>query len=131
MFTNDWEDYLSDAEGYLRAAHGKNGNPPKLGSDIRYNLLAISLEKSIMAIHLYRGDLADNHTFGDLIDSVARHIEIPEEVRTELLKLEQTQTICNIFEYHREIPAETTVDRLDKIAQYLFERASLACRMAA
>ena len=119
-----WKTFLFEGGQYLRASRGKNGKPSKLANDIQYNLLALSLEKSIMAIHMVHNDLIDNHTFGDLINSVKAYIDVSPALRNEALDLEKTQTICNVFEYSREMPSDQVVVRLAGVAQYLFEQAS-------
>ena len=123
----EWQSFLKEAQQYLAAGRGKEGKPLRLSSDIRYNLLSLSIEKSCMAILLYHNDLADNHTFVDLLRSIAPYVQVPGEVHDELVALEQVQSICNLYEYHREKPAEEVVNRLLAVAVQLFRYAEQTC----
>ena len=105
-------EYLIDGRKYKKAAGGKDGKPSKWDSSTRYNLYAMSIEKYMMAILVQKKDLADNHTFTDLIDSVERHVSLPEDLKSELLALEQVQSICSVFDYYREKPTDDVVERL-------------------
>ncbi len=110
---NDWHQYLTEGKQYLSAATGKGDRPPKLTASIRYNLFALALEKAAMALVDMHGDMPDNHTFTDLLEAIGRHVEIPSELRQEILDLEQVQTICSVYDgYHREEPTEEIVGRL-------------------
>lgn len=124
---SEYDSFLTEGKQFLMAAQGKDGKPSKLAADIRYNLLALSLEKSMMAILLYNHDMADNHTFTDLLNSVVRHVEIPQVIADEIAALEQVQSICNVYEYHREIPSEIVVARLASVALFIQDLASRIC----
>lgn len=124
---DEWKKFLAESRQYLKAVQGKNGKPSKLLNDIRYNLLALSVEKSVMALLMYNNDMADNHTFSDLLSSVSKYVTIPVTIRDELLDLEKTQTICNVYEYHRGIPTDMVVSRLMLVAEYLIELAIQTC----
>ena len=123
----EWQSFLKEAGQYLSAGRGKEGKPSRLSSDIRYNLLSLSIEKSCMAILLYHNDLADNHTFVDLLRSIAPYVQVPGEVHDELAALEQVQSICNLYEYHREKPSEEVVQRLLAVAVQLSRYAEQTC----
>ena len=124
----EWQQYLKEAQQYLNAGRGKQGKQSRLSSDIRYNLLSLSIEKSCMAVLLYHNDLADNHTFSDLLRSIAPYVQVPGELCDELLALEQVQSICNLYEYHREKPSEEVAERLRNVATRLCEYAGQACQ---
>lgn len=128
---DDWKDFFQEGKQFLNATTGKNGRPSKLANDIRYNLLALSVEKSIMALLRFNNDMADNHTFSDLLHSVSGYVLIPGTIKDELLELEKTQTICNVWEYHRAIPTDQEVTRLTIVAEYLLELANRTCSDAA
>lgn len=124
---DEYDKFLTEGIQFLKAAQGKDGKPSKLAADIRYNLLALSLEKCMMAILLYNHDMADNHTFTDLLNSVVRHVEIPPVIANEIAALEQVQSICNVYEYHREIPSDIVVARLASVALYIKDLATGIC----
>ena len=123
----EWQSFLKEARQYLKSGQGREGKPSRLSTDIRYNLLALSIEKSCMAILLYHNDLADNHTFSDLLKGIAEYVTVPSELNNEILALEQVQSICNLYEYHREKPSEVVVQRLLNAAVQIAGYAEKTC----
>ncbi len=119
--------YLTEGIQYRKAAGGKDGKPSKWAPSTRYNLYAMSIEKFMMAIVVQKNDLADNHTFTDLIASVERHVPLPEDLKTELQELEQVQSICSVFEYHREEPTGEVVERLRRATERIEAVAEEIC----
>jgi hypothetical protein len=61
------------------------------------------------------------------MSSLSRHIRIPEELRTEILALENVQSICNLESYHRDIPDDTIVARIHVAAEALYRQAYSHC----
>ena len=111
-------EFLNDGEAYLKAAQGGKTRPEVFNAEIVYNLLAMSIEKNFMAILIFKGDMADNHTFSDMIDSVERHMKLEEDLVDGLKLLEETQNICPIFEgYHRHEPDASQLDLMYGITE--------------
>jgi hypothetical protein len=119
--------YLTEGLQYKKAASGRNGKPSKFDNSTRYNLYAMSIEKCMMAIVVRNNDMADNHTFSDLIASVERHLSLPADLKSELLELEQVQTICSVFDYYRGAPTSEVVERLRHATERLCVIAEEVC----
>lgn len=99
METSESRDFYEEGKKYLKTAvNGHAKRPEIFNSEILYNLLAMSIEKNFMAVLLYHNDLADNHTFTDLIDSVSRHLKLDEKLIDDLKKLELQQDLCPIHD---------------------------------
>jgi len=124
---SEWKSFLNEGGQYLKATQGKNGNASKLANDIRYNLLALSFEKSCMALLMFNHDLADNHTFADLVHAISKYVTLEPALRDEILALEEVQSICNLYEYHRELPSDSVVVRLTDVATRIFALATQVC----
>lgn len=122
-----WQVFLREGQQYQNAATGKNGKPSRLSNTIRYNLFALSIEKNFMAILTQKNDLADNHTFSDMITSVERHLPIPLKLKEELIALEHVQSICNMNEYHREPPSDEDLMRMETATQLAGTFAKQTC----
>ncbi len=101
----DWRKWLKNGDQYLKAATPK-GETSRLGPDIRYNLLSMSLEGYIMAILDFYNDLPENHTFFDLVNALERVMPIDERLKQRILKYENIQSICSLETYHRSAPTE-------------------------
>lgn len=102
MNNTTWKTFAKEGDAFLKTARGGTLRPSVFNPEILYNLLAMAIEKHIMAALIFKGTLADNHTFSDLIDSADSVCRLPESVVNEMKILEQYQEICPVFEgYNR------------------------------
>ncbi len=92
-------EFLTEAIKYHKTAvNGWNNRQSVFNADICYNLLGMCIEKYFMAFLVSNKDLADNHTFTDLINSYERIRPFPEELGLRLKKLELLQNLCPLAE---------------------------------
>ncbi|MCF7816633.1 MAG: hypothetical protein K9M54_02025 [Kiritimatiellales bacterium] len=107
MTTKKHLPFMVEGDQYLNAARGGTRRPAIFTAEILYNLLGLAIEKHIMAALIFKGTLADNHTFTDLIDATRQVGEIDAAIASQLRKFESYQNICPVFAgYHRaELPA--------------------------
>lgn len=126
MTNLNWELWLKEGDQYLGAATPK-GKSSKFGSEIRYNLLSMSMEKYIMAMLDFHQTLPDNHTYTDLFDALDKVMEIDPELKDRILKYENIQSICSIEKYHTEAPSETELDDLHGAIVELNDLAHKTC----
>ncbi|NOX26086.1 MAG: hypothetical protein GXP59_08255 [Deltaproteobacteria bacterium] len=101
----DWRKYLDDGGKFLNTAvNGSRKRPEVFTPEIIYNLTAMAIEKFCMGYLMYHGDLADNHTMGDLIEAVERHTGPQPELSKKFLFLDSFQEICSLDAYKRRSP---------------------------
>jgi hypothetical protein len=102
-----YEAFIDEGNKYLKTARGGVKRPAVFTSEILYNLLGLAIEKHIMGALMAKGQLADNHTFTDLVDATRQIGEIDVEIAAQLHRFESYQNICPVFAgYHRaELPA--------------------------
>lgn len=93
-----WNMWLREGRQYLKAGGGEKG---KFNNSILYNLLAMSLEKFVMAILGFNMAMPVNHTFTDLLYSLEKLYNIDKNLKDTILKLESVQEICSFEDYVR------------------------------
>ncbi len=108
---SNWQTWLLNGDQYLNAGT-PGGKKSRFGTDIRYNLLSMSLEGYIMAILDYHHQLPNNHTYRDLIMALEAVMPIDETLKNRILKYENIQSICSIEKYHRSNPTEEELSDL-------------------
>lgn len=110
-----WSEFMTEGDAYLKTATGGAKRPEVFSPEILYNLLAMAIEKHVMAALIFKGTLADNHTFTDLIISAARICPLSESVIETLKDLEVYQNICPVFDgYNRDpFPVEKVAGMID------------------
>ena len=108
-----WQSYRRDGEQFLRTAVSahRRGNP-RFTPEIVYNLVAMAIEKLIMALLMRQGDLADNHTMIDLLAALQRHLGPLPGLTADFAFLDDFQQICALETYHRRPPAPADIGRI-------------------
>lgn len=108
IFDNGYKLFLTEGDQYLKTARGGLKRPAVFNVEILYNLLGLAIEKHIMGALMAKGQLADNHTFTDLIEATKQVGEIDASIADQLRKFESYQNICPVFAgYHRaEMPLD-------------------------
>ena len=109
---DNWQEYRRDGEQFLKAATEayRKGNA-RFTPEILFNLVAMAIEKLVMAFLMKRGDLAENHTMGDLFRALEKHIGHHPELAERFAFLDSFQEICDLEAYRRQAPtlAETAI----------------------
>lgn len=109
-----WEEYLHDGDSFLRTAlaayqKGKKAFTP----EILYNIVAMAIEKLVMAALMHKGALPYNHTMGDLVAAMDEVFpEAITEIKVGLLDLDRYQEICDVDTFNIIPP---TVEELPKM----------------
>ncbi len=93
-----WDDFLNEGRGFLKTAKGAYlRHIGVFTPEILYNIIAMAIEKFVMAALMQRGALPYNHTMGDLVEAMeAVFPERMEELREPLLKMDSYQEICDV-----------------------------------
>ncbi|MCF6188816.1 MAG: hypothetical protein L3J49_15230 [Desulfobulbaceae bacterium] len=93
-----WEDFLHDGEAYLKTAEGAYAKKRAVFTpEILYNIIAMAIEKFVMAALMKYGALPYNHTMGDLVE--AMELTFPGalgDIREKILDLDHYQEICDV-----------------------------------
>ncbi len=106
-----WEEYLHDGDAFLQtglAAHEKKKRA--FTPEILYNIVAMAIEKHVMAALMHKGELPYNHTMGDLVAAMEEVFpRAIAEIKDGLLDLDRYQEICDVDTFNIIPP---TVDEL-------------------
>ncbi len=121
-----WSQWLEEGAKYERAGRGKSGKDSKLSPVVVYNLLSMSLESYSMGILDYFKDLADNHTFSDLVYCIEKHISIDPDLKSRILKLELYQRICSFSDF---VISQADKDVNSEFSEVLIEFGDFARRI--
>jgi len=113
---DNWRDYQRDGEQFLKTALQAHAKGRKAFSgDTLYNLTCMAIEKYIMAFLMKHGDLAENHTMGDLLYSLNKHCGDVGDLADKLRYLDTFQEICDLENYVVRIPDENDIKRILEI----------------
>jgi len=96
-----WEEYLREGNQFLATANNAyTQRKEPFTTPILYNLVAMAIEKLIMALLMKNGKLPYNHTMHDLVEAIDEFL--PGELEglgAELKAWDGFQDICDIESY--------------------------------
>ena len=128
---DDWRQFMKEGDDYLNTALRAAAKRREVfTAEILYNLAAMAIEKHLMALLMFHGDLADNHTMRDLIHSTERHLSLEPGLKERLLFLDAFQEICDQESYRRTPPDEAELAVVLQTAEEIqnFVVAVLGCK---
>ena len=107
--------FMGEGDAYLKTARGGMKRSKIFTPEILYNIIAMAIEKHIMAALMAKGELADNHTFTDLIDATKQIGGIDDVIAESLRKFEAYQNICPVFAGYQsaDVPADVIPDMIE------------------
>lgn len=116
-----WHDFLEDGKGFLSTATGAfNSANAIFTRDILYNLVAMSIEKFVMAALMRYGTMPYNHTMVDLVEAMEETFpHAIDDIREGLLKLDTYQDICDPYEFTIITPAPEEIPEMLALANKL------------
>lgn len=120
---DDWDVFLHDGEAFLRtglAAYtkGKKAFTP----EILYNIVAMAIEKFVMAALMQRGSLPYNHTMGDLVEAMDEVFPgAMGDLKDGLLDLDRYQEICDVDSFTVIPPAMEEIPKMLALAERMQE----------
>ena len=110
-----------DGEGFLRTAVGAYEKQKKVfTSEILYNIIAMAIEKFVMAALMRHGALPYNHTMKDLVEAMDETFPAAiDDLRDGLLKMDQYQDICDLDGFRITPPEIKEIQGMLEMAQKL------------
>ncbi|MCW5213248.1 hypothetical protein VU04_10115 [Desulfobulbus sp. TB] len=116
-----WEEFLRDGEGYFRTATAAYTKKNRIfTSEILYNLIAMAIEKFIMAALMRHGAMPYNHTMQDLVEAMEN--TFPGrivDIRQGLLELDKYQDICDLDGFTISPPEMEKIPEMLELADKL------------
>lgn len=120
---DNWEEYRRDGDQFLRTACAAHEQQKKAFSpDTIYNLTCMGIEKIVMAFLMHRGDLAENHTMGDLLRAIEKHLGPDPDFAKKMQYLDAFQEICDLETYNIQTPTAKDIEIILAIGTEVRER---------
>ncbi|WP_417917102.1 hypothetical protein [Candidatus Electronema sp. JC] len=116
-----WEEYFRHGEGFLNtAAQAHSKGVLAFTPEILYNLIAMAIEKFVMAALMRHGELPYNHTMADLVAAMEQVFPGKMgDIGEGLLKMDQYQDICSLDGFKISPPMMEEIPAMLKLAERL------------
>ena len=123
---DDWPRYREEGEQLLQLAERAHGRHKKaFTTTILYNLVAMAIEKLVMAALMRCGQLPDNHTLHDLVAALERWL--PDSVRglaEPLRRLDRFQELGDPYDGTIAAPSRDEITAMLVLAHRLAARSA-------
>ncbi|HIJ79789.1 MAG: hypothetical protein OEY01_13825 [Desulfobulbaceae bacterium] len=120
---SDWQVFLEQGNQFLATASKAFARQREVFTpEILYNLVAMAIEKLIMALLMKSGNLPYNHTMHDLVESMEEFL--PGRLAGlggELKGLDAFQEICEVDNFTIRVPAAAEVAGMLALARKVQE----------
>ena len=118
-----WEDFLKDGKAYFKTADSAHREQKKAFTpEILYNIIAMAIEKFVMAALMRHGTLPYNHTMKDLVEAMDETFPgAMDELREPLLGMDQYQQICFLDTFTITAPHKTKIPGMLNTADQLHQ----------
>lgn len=104
---DDWQSFRRDGDQFLSTALAAHQKKKKaFNAEAIYNLATMAIEKFVMAFLMRHGDLADNHTMQDLVESLEKHLGPQPELAEKFRFMDSFQEICDPYDFTIITPTE-------------------------
>jgi hypothetical protein len=121
---DDWEQYRLEGEQFLNLAEKAFLHQKKpFTTEILYNLIAMAIEKLVMAALMEIGRLPYNHTMHDLVAALEEWL--PETIRNmedSVRALDSYQEICDPYICTIKVPTAAEIENMLALARRLERR---------
>lgn len=119
-----WEEFFDDGNRYLRTASSAYTKGKEIFTpEILYNIIAMAIEKFVMATLMHHGTMPCNHTMADLVAAMEETFsdDAIADIREGLLNLDKYQEICDPCEYTILPPGRNEIPAMLELATRLQE----------
>ncbi len=116
-----WEEFLHDGDAYLKTGHGAHARRADVFTpEILYNIIAMAIEKLVMAALMKHGALPYNHTMADLVAAMEETFPgVMDDIKTDLLTLDSYQEICDVDSFNIRPPEPEAIPGMLALATRL------------
>ena len=119
---------MNDGDGYLKTARAAFVSRREIFTpEILYNIIAMAIEKFVMAALMREGTMPYNHTMRDLVEAMEEIFpETIAEIKEGLLNLDKYQDICDPYDFAIIQPERNEIPFMLKLAYRLQELVKAA-----
>ena len=107
----DWLRYYNEANSYAKAAFGSYKNS-RLGNQVVYNLIGLSLENYLTALCMKLDVLPVHSSIGSMLSLLGRKMPVPEKFKEESRFINRFMNFCSLEIFEPKEPTKEDLERM-------------------
>jgi len=112
----EWQLYFRQGDQFLALAEKGIHKRQKFSAETLYNVVAMAIEKHLMALFLNKNNLPEGHTMTNLLSYAEKYLTIDDEIFRTMAYMDSLQEICSLDSFSRKEPTGDELAKMIKIA---------------
>jgi HEPN domain-containing protein len=96
MFSNESTDYINEGRQYFKTARNGRKRKQVFTNELTYNLIGLSVEKSLIGLCLQQGHVPEDHTITGIVRAVHELFPMEPSLMKEIQMMDKIQNMCSL-----------------------------------
>ena len=105
----DWRRHLDDGRRYLKTAVNGQARPAVFTPELTFQLTAMAVEKFLVGLWQYQGQMPGDHTLEGLADGLNQFCPMDEDLVRRIKELGQVDPMCALAPVCRKLPTQAEI----------------------
>ena len=107
---SDWHDHMRAGMQYLKTAEKGLNRRAVFNNELIFQLAAMSIEKIIVGLCQYYGQMPADHTLCGLVDALEAVCPLDKDLADMIRRIEQIDDMCSLSPDHRVPPGDVEIE---------------------
>lgn len=107
---SDWQDHVQAGMQYLKTASNGLNRRAVFNNELIFQLTAMAIEKIIVGICQYHGQMPTDHTLSGLVEALAPVCPLNDDLAGMIRRVEQVDDMCSLRPEHRIPPGDVEIE---------------------
>ena len=107
---SDWQDHIQAGMKYLKTAGSGLNRRAVFNNELIFQLAAMAIEKIIVGICQYHGQMPTDHTLSGLVEALGPVCPLGDDLAGMIRRVEQMDDMCSLSPDHRVPPSDVEIE---------------------
>ena len=107
---SDWHDHVRDGLKYVKTASNGLSRRAVFNNELIFQLAAMGIEKIIVGVCQYYGQMPADHTLSGLVDALAEVCPLNDDLAGMIRRIEEMDDMCSLRPGHRIPPGDAEIE---------------------
>ena len=120
-----WQEHMESGRRYLKTASNGRARPAVFTPELIYQVTAMAIEKLLVGIWQYHGQMPGDHTLEGLVDGLEPICPLEKDLAEDVKALGRFDDMCPLVPVNKHIPTDLEIQGMLAVARQV---AAFACR---